>query len=412
MTRSILIYSWDDWTSHQYFCNIGRDKVVLMTQVEKYFRKESFRYKRRSRYPMSLFSVACALTLLAGLANPVAAQDAAPTAPPKGQTPVVPQVPGAANPQQPNSPPPVRELTPAEINALQTLMTDRAAGTVLTPANSQALRSRIIDTQGALKPPNVVESIAPRPRKIEIDPQVLLSRPQTLQLALGVVTPVTFLDSSGRPWPVETVAFDPRMLAQDGAGCGSPPPSGPVVGAGERPTTITLMPCRINTYGNVSIKLEGYPLPLVLMTRSGNSGSVDLPVTIRVMGRSPNAPIVPAEAEAAYTPPPGSYGSSARRRGKEGKNPGRMLPDRVLDSFGAGVTPVNAQRVDVNDPSVSAWILDGRLYLRGTITVINPAQDAFAETVGGMKVWRFDHPVSRVLVVDQSGVERDLTVTF
>ena len=387
-----------------------------MTQVEQYIRRESFRYKQCSRYPGSLFAVACGLTVLACSPNPVVAQNVAPVAPPKVQTQVAPQVPAAAtppqtSPPQTSSPPPARELTPAEINALQTLMTDRAAGTVLTPANSEALRSRIIDTQGALKPPNMVEGITPRPRKIEIDPQVLLSRPQTLQLALGVVTPVTFLDSSGRPWPVETVAFDPRMLAQDGAGCGSPPPAGPVVGAGERPTTITLMPCRINTYGNVSIKLEGYPLPLVLMTRSGNSGSVDLPVTIRVMGRSPNAPILPGEAEAAYTPP-SSYGSAARRRRNEGTSSGRMLPDRVLDSIGAGVTPVNARRVDVNDPTVSAWILDGRLYLRGTITVINPAQDAFAESVGGMKVWRFDHPVSRVLVVDQSGVERDLTVTF
>ncbi|MEW6436178.1 MAG: DotH/IcmK family type IV secretion protein [Pseudomonadota bacterium] len=302
-------------------------------------------------------------------------------------------------------------MTPAEINALQTLLTDRAAGTVLTPANSQALRSRILDTQGALKPPNVLESVAPRPRRIDVNPQTLLSRPQTLQLALGVVTPVTFLDSSGSPWPVESVAFDPRMLAQDGAGCGAPPPPGPVVGAGERPTTITLMPCRINTYSNVSIKLEGYPLPIVLMTRSGNSGDVDLPVTIRVLGRSPNAPFVPADAEAAYTPPL-SYGSAGRHRRGAAMSGGHMLPDRFLDSFGAGVAPVNARRVDVDDPSVTAWILDGRLYLRGTITVINPAQDAFAESVGGMKVWRFDHPVPRVLVVDQSGVERDLSVTF
>lgn len=309
-----------------------------------------------------------------------------------------------------DAPPPARELTPAEIGALQTMMTNRAITSTLTPANAEALRRMMMETQGMTPPAGTADVIKPHPRRIDIDPQVLLEQPESLKLALGVVTPITFLDSSGRPWPVESVAFDPRMLAQDGIGCGSAPPAQAVQGAGERPSTITMMPCRINTFGNVSIKLEGYALPVILMARStGASGDVDLPVTVYVRGRSPSSQPMPAEAMAAYTPPPAPVRFAGHgRRGRGGP----MQPDRYLDTFGAGAPPANAQRVDIDDPSVSGWILDGKLYLRGAVTVINPAQDAMAESVGGVKVWRFDHPVPRILVVDESGNERDLSVTF
>ncbi len=315
--------------------------------------------------------------------------------------------PGARSPTGGAAPPAARQLTPAEIGALQTMMTDRAINSQLTPANAEAIRNRMMDTQGAAPVQGTLDRVQPRPRSLDVDPQVLLSTPETIQLALGVVTPLTFLDSNGRPWPVEAVAFDPRMFAQDGAGCGAPPPQGAVSGAGERPSTITLMPCRINTWGNVSIKLEGYALPVVLMAKSGGNAPVDLPVTLHVRGRSPTAPMLPAEAAAAYTPPPIRYASTHGRRGGGG-----MSPDRFLDTFGAGAPPASAQRVDINDPAVSGWIFNGKLYLRGAITVINPAQDAVAESVGGMKVWRFDHPVPRVLVIDETGAERDLSLSF
>jgi intracellular multiplication protein IcmK len=318
---------------------------------------------------------------------------------------------GPGEPQpQPGMPPPARELTPAEIGALQTMMTNRAAGTILTPGNADALRRSLMETQGMLPPSGTLGQVKVEPRSLDVDPQVLLSHPQSIQLALGVVTPLTFLDSNGHTWPVEAVAFDPRMFAQDGNGCGSAPPNTAIAGAGNRPSTITMMPCRINTYGNVSIKLENYPLPIVLMAKSGGNETVDLPVTVHVRGRSPDAPQMPAEAMAAYSPPQ-PVRTVSTRHGRKGGS-GETLPDRYLDTFGAGAPPSNAQRVEINDASVSGWILGGKLYLRGNMTVINPAQDAMAESVGGVKVWRFDHPVSRILIVDESGVERDLSLNF
>ncbi|RYB01869.1 DotH/IcmK family type IV secretion protein [Lichenibacterium ramalinae] len=319
------------------------------------------------------------------------------------------------------SPPPPRELTPAEITALQGIMADRARGAVLSPGNADAIRDRVLDAQrGALQSGYGTAAPQPRPRMMTVDPQVLLSTPPSLQLALGVVTPITFLDERGRAWPVESVAFDPRMFAQDGVGCGSGGGGVAVMAMGERPSTINIMPCRLTTWGNISVKLQDYPLPVVLMARSGAGGAaVDLPVTVRVQGRSPGTPAQPYDTMAAYVPPPIRTAAAPRRApGRRGEaesagfEGGRMVPDRLLDAFGAGAPPKGAERVAVDDPSVSAWTLDGRLYLRGAVTVINPAHDAEGESFGGMKVWRFDHPVPRVYVVDRAGAERALTMQF
>ncbi len=351
-------------------------------------------------------------------AAPMPPAAAAPGPSPTGPVPAAQPVEGRA---AGGSPPPPRELTPAEITALQSIMTDRARGAVLTPSNAAAIRDRVLDAQrNALQSGYSTAAPQPRPRMMTIDPQVLLSAPQGLQLALGVVTPITFLDDRGRAWPVESVAFDPRMFAQDGTGCGAGGGGIAVMGVGERPSTINIMPCRLTTWGNISVKLQDYPLPVVLMARS-NAGTtaVDLPVTIRVQGRSPNTPVSPYDAMAAYVPSPvrtvaPPRRTSGRRGGgaAEGYDGRGMVPDRLLDAFGAGVAPKDAERVPVDDPSVSAWTLGGHLYLRGPVTVINPAHDAEGESVGGMKVWRFDRPVPRVYVIDQTGAERALTMQF
>jgi len=312
------------------------------------------------------------------------------------------------NPADSAAPPPARQLTPAEISTLQSIMTDRAAGMVLTPGNAAAIRNRVLESQSLTTEAGAgSDGLKLRPRSINVDLHALLRVPQTIQLSLGVVTPLTFLDSGGRPWPVASVAFDPRMFAQDGVGCGAAPAQGAAVSRGERPSTVTMMPCRINTWGNISVTLEGYPLPVVLMARSGGNRTVDIPIIIRVWGHSPSAPIVPAEATAASSPVPDHYVANSDRKGKD-----RVLSDRYLDTFSAGVPPAAAQRVDIDDPRVSGWIFKGKLYLRGSITVINPAQDAVAKSIGGIKVWRFDRPVPRILVIDEAGAERDLHVTF
>ena len=339
-----------------------------------------------------------------------------------------------------NLPPPPRELSPAEVSALQSAMTDRSSGAILTPGNVGLIRNRVIDAQSAANAPGYSDEAPPKvkPKLMVVQPQVDMSSPQLVHLAFGMVTPITILDGQGRPWPITASAYDPRMFAVDGGGCG-----GQAVAPAERPPTIHIMPCRVATYGNISITLENYPLPVVLIVKSGGRGldSVDLPVTIEVRGRSPSQARTTAEADAPATGLPSLparlldqapigakhtaldaaapaapiryvSGRSNAARSKKERIAGGFEPDRLMDDFGSGTPPRSAQRLNVDDPSVSAWTLGGRLYVRGPVIVVNPVQDAMAETQDGQRVWRFDRPVPRLLVTDAGGGERAVNIEY
>ena len=329
---------------------------------------------------------------------------------------VVIQAPGAGPQGNGRQPPPPRALTASELQQLQVEMSTRGAAQILTPGNIGAIRDRVIDAQGASTYPGYSDEPppAPRARVVTFAGEIARLPPAQLFLAMGVVTPITFLDEKNRPWPVASVAYDPRSFAQDGAGCGGQVQAAtPASTGGERPTTINLMPCRVQTWGNVSIQLEGLPVPLVFMIKSGGrDGFVDVPVTVKVKGRSPTTPVRPVEAAAAANPVRfAAAGGRLNTNGMEAEG-GRVKPDRTLDDFGTGVPPRGARRVRVDGANVSAWTLNGRLYVRGPITVVNPAHDAMADAPGGHRVWRFDQPVNRILVIGEDGVERGLTLDF
>lgn len=365
-------------------------------------------------------------------ARPVAGEAPAPpsaSAPSSASAPPGP----APQAQRAATPPPPRELTPAEVSALQSAMTDRSGGAILTPGNIGAIRNRIIDAQSAAMASGYSDEPPPkvRPKLMSIQPQVDMAAPQVVHLAFGMVTPITILDGGGHPWPITATAYDPRMFAVDGGGCG-----GQAVAPAERPSTIHIMPCRVSTYGNISITIENYPLPIVLIVRSGGRGieTVDLPVAITVRGRGASAAGRAPDAEAAST-------AAASRLLREGPvnarhtalvaaaagadaGPARLVstrvrraggppdPDRLMDDFGTGVPPRSALRLRVDDPVVSAWSYGGRLYVRGPVVVVNPVQDAMAQTTDGLRVWRFDRPVPRLLVTDAEGRERAVTIAY
>ena len=105
---------------------------------------------------------------------------------------------------------------------------------------------------------------------------------------------------SPSPWPIASVAYDPRLFAQDGTGCGQDAAMGAsqvaAAAGSDRPTSINLMPCRYDTWGNILIRLENVPYPIPLMVLSGQSETVDIPVTVRVAGNSPLTPVRVAPA--------------------------------------------------------------------------------------------------------------------
>lgn len=307
------------------------------------------------------------------------------------------------SPQPGNMPP--RQLTQQELDTVRGAVVRDAAGAILTPGEVQDLRDRGINAQSAANWPGLSRDTLPEaePRVIQIA-DASKRVPDKITLAIGVVTPITFLDKRGKPWPIASVAYDPRTFSQDGNGCGNNQQQAPAALTGERPTTITLMPCRYQTFGNISVSLEGLGTPIVLLAQSGfGTGKMDLPVTVRLTGASPET-----VAQARIDESERKSRALIRAYNTVPAVPPGVDPE--LDSFLTGVPPKGAQPVRTDMREVSAWLYNGRLYLRGPVTVINPAYDAMGAGTNGQFIWRFNTPMARVRVVLDGGEERPVTI--
>lgn len=333
-------------------------------------------------------------------ASAAVAQTAAPEAPP---TVVAPQA-AITPPVAQNGRPQVRELTADELAELRDRMVRQSGAQILSPSDIGVIRDRVIAADGAARlgtdtPPQA------RARVLTITPAVATAAPDQLNLAFGIVTPVTFTDAANRPWPVASVAYDPRMFAESGAGCGGGNGSGSS-GLTDRPSTVNLMPCRVDTWGNVSIQLESYPWPIVLMARSGaREPIVDVPVTVRIT-KSGASPL--AASGVTGLPAPTTAIPKMPMVGVP-KSPSGI--DDSLIAFAAGTPPANAYRIRVTgDGDVQAWLFRDQLYLRGRVALINPVHEATADR-DDIHVWRLA-PTSRVLVAREDGTEVALTLAY
>lgn len=303
------------------------------------------------------------------------------------------------SPQPPAMQP--RQPTPEELQRIQSVVVQQTTGAMLTPANIGQLRDHGLDAQSAATtngysgddPPQ------PEPRTIAIsDPSKRV--PDNIVLALGVVTPITFLDKAGKPWPITRIDTDTRTFMVDGVGCGSAA-GGAAAQSGEaQPTTISVMPCRYKTFGNLLVRLEGLPTPIVLFARSGDSNrTVDLPVTIRITGPSPATAAKQRESEVDRR------AAEMRRAYTAGAATPKGV-DPELDSFLTAVPPKGAEPLRTDMPGLSAWQYGDRLYIRGPVSVLTPAYDAMGSSTSGQFVYRFLGRPARIRVTLEDGAER------
>lgn len=305
--------------------------------------------------------------------------------------------PAAANQGEPLPPAP---LTPEDLERLRLEMLQNDNATQLTPGEIGSLRDRNRDTQRALSYPSYETTPPPvgQRREIQVSPSPN-TPPYPLVLWKGMVTAITFLDRTGNPWPILRVARDPGAFALNGQGCAAGGEQSEIsAGEGDRITTITVMPCAFWSWGNIVINLDGMTAPIIFQVSSGAkegyAAAVDMGITVRLPGTSPLKPQRPAGYAAA---PDDAAG---------------FRPDAALSEFLNGTPPKAARPAKVlSSADASAWIYGGALYLRGNFTVVNPVHQARA-AYGELQVWRFDQPVSRILVKDRSGAEQIVTLDF
>ena len=306
--------------------------------------------------------------------------------------------------------PVTRPATAEEILAMRQRLANEAGSAILSPGEAKSVRDKVIDAQGinAYGGKDGIPVPKPKPRIITLDANnVSADEPPQINLALGVVSPVSVIDSRGRPWPIATTVYDPRVFAQDGAGCETQTVQNVSPLSGEdRPNTISLMPCRYHSYGNIILKLEGYPLPLVIMLKSGDDNPhVDMPVTLQVKGKSPFEP--------TQTGSIGTIGAQGQSTAPSMRNAvsgaGGTTSDQILYAFANGTTPRGATRLSVKGGSVEAWLFQGFMYVRGRFALVNPSTVASAEGMNGFSVWKLK-PTARILVMSDTGEEHSVTI--
>lgn len=289
---------------------------------------------------------------------------------------------------------PPSKLPDADLDKIREGVLKENIGTMLNPGEIGAVQNRKLDAQGAAAYPGYAGQALPSARRLDIGyrrgPE---QGPQDLWLAQNVPSPISFEDTYGNPWPIVSIAYDPRIYSVNGQGCGQN--TEPKMVSEDRPTFITVSPCKFWTWGTFTVQLQGINVPVVFVAGSGNLESrkyVDVPVVVHVDGLSPTGK------------PPRKYRGKAPPR----KQP-ESGPSSAYQAFLNGTPPSGAMRVGTSDGSSTAWLYEGSLYLVAPYRVITPAYEAIA-SANNNNVFRFHRATSRVLAAASDGSERVISI--
>ncbi|WP_454740387.1 DotH/IcmK family type IV secretion protein [Cupriavidus necator] len=328
------------------------------------------------KYPRVYAAVAAALALAAG--NAAALQAQGPAAPP------------AATTTQPATQP--NQATPPAAGA-QTMDAQQKAGgsggqtsnvvsaqplpspkldlkkealdqtAPMDAATTRALIEELYKRSGAATAPakNTAKPIASR-FVVDLSPG---ATPPVVRIFRGQGATVSFLDSSGNPWPIEKARnFYEQAMTVTQLG----------------PHVVTVESNSDHASGSVTVLLKGLATPLTFTVVPSQS-EIDYRADLIVPGRSPDAP--------------------ARLAGGLGRV---GIAERGLENYLYGQTPDGARRLEVQDlPLALAWQdPSGRLILRTQAMVASPGPYQVLPSSDGTTVYELPAvPVLRVSVDGQ-----------
>jgi len=233
----------------------------------------------------------------------------------------------------------------------------------MSPEQIQRLRQLFNQTQFAA---SSMPGIPPRPvissQSVNLAPG---STPPAVRLQQGMVSVIGFLDSTGAPWPIEAYdignpsAFNIQWNKQD--------------------NTLIIQPMTLYTYGNLAVKLQGMPTPIILMLFPGQK-VFDSRLDFHVSGLGPNAR------------PMASSGL-----------PNSADPDllSILD----GVPPAGSITLHVSGGECQAWAAGERLFVRTRLTILSPGWIATMSSADGMRAYEIPKPSAQtpVLLASDNG---------
>ncbi len=275
------------------------------------------------------------------------AQQAAAAAPALGQAGV------QAPPRDPNSVS-VQDVNSEAFNAMTQQLLP------MTPDQIQRLRQLFNQSQYAaaalpVTPPRPVISS----QFVNLAPG---TTPAVVRLQQGMVSVLTFLDSTGAPWPIQ--AYDVGN------------PSAFNIQWNKTDNTMMIQPLSPYTYGNLAVILQGLSTPLMLTLTTGQR-AFDARLDLHIQGLGPNAQSAPTGTGLPNTPNPDLLG--------------------VLD----GVPPPGSTALQVSGGTAQAWLSNGQLYVRTRYTILSPGWIATMSSADGMKAYVM--PKAPLLLASQNG---------
>jgi intracellular multiplication protein IcmK len=193
--------------------------------------------------------------------------------------------------------------------------------------------------------------------------------PPAVRLALGYVSSLVFVDSTGSPWPI--AAFDignPKAVNLQWDG---------------KSNILLLQAVSPYSDGDIVIRLVGLATPITLELVSGQR-VVDYRVDIHVSGIGPNTNELPI--------------------GTALPNSANQLLLGVLD----GVAPAGSKTLIVHGAECMAWLLGEKIYLRTRLTVLSPGWMGKMVSPDGMQAYEL--PKTSSVLVSKYGEPAELKV--
>lgn len=253
----------------------------------------------------------------------------------------------AKEPQTPSARPPVLTPSQKKRDAAYNMLLESALP--LSPDQIKHLRKLYEQTEEAT---NTTPKAPPTPisssMMVNLDPG---TTPPIIRLSAGFVSSLVFTDVTGEPWPIVSYDVgDPKVfnIAWD-----------------TRSNTIFAQSLKLYAHGNLAVRLQDLPTPIMLSLISGGQREVDFRVDLQVTSRGPNAK------------PPIMSDSS-------------LMPARVnaeLINILDGVAPVGSLQLDVAGGQGKAWLSNKKLYFRSSLTVISPAWLSMVSSPDGTHVY-------------------------
>ncbi|EKE01388.1 MAG: hypothetical protein ACD_21C00147G0007 [uncultured bacterium] len=237
----------------------------------------------------------------------------------------------------------------------------------MTPDQIAKLREVFTESQlAAATPPGIPPKPTSTSLLINLSPQATAP---VIRLGAGYITSMVFVDATGQPWPISAYSVgDPSSFN---------------IQWDHKGNTLLVQSAAFYKRSNLAVILRDLNTPIMITLISGQE-AVDYRVDLRVPGIGPNAVFVQNGIPDAVNP--------------------------VLFDVLNGIPPKGSKELKVRGGDCQAWLVDKKLYLRTSLTVVSPGWQSIMSSIDGTHAYQLQ-PAPVILAL-QYGKDKTLTLNI